>query len=252
MERCFRCGVSSDTAILYDAISEKEIIKVCEKCRINEGLPVIKKSHLPNEPEKRLTVRERLAYLSGFRPKDENRAKSKEAAAQDEKLKEIANKNYISELVKNDTSPNTSGESGMVRNFHWILMRERRAKHLTQGELAELISEPEAAIKMAEQGILPREHENLVKKIEDALKIKISNLPHGDVTKMKLETPAEKFEKMKESSESDIGEDEIDFREKEKRWTIGDLLRIKKRVKTKDIEDNIQDIINEDLKRANH
>ena len=71
----------------------------------------------------------------------------------------------------------TEGDSSLVRNFHWDMMRARRARHLTQEQLAEAIGESALAIKMAERGMLPREKERLVKKIENYLHIKIMNMP---------------------------------------------------------------------------
>lgn len=52
-------------------------------------------------------------------------------------------------------------------------MRERRAKKITQEQLAKEISESEAAIKMAEQGILPDDGYKLVKKLESFLGISL-------------------------------------------------------------------------------
>ena len=50
MNNCFKCGISDEKSMLYDAISDEGIIKVCRKCSFEENLPLIKKI---NEQEKR-------------------------------------------------------------------------------------------------------------------------------------------------------------------------------------------------------
>lgn len=256
METCFRCGVSSDKAILYDAISKDGIVKICGKCNIEENLPIIRKS-APNknsnsnpEQEKRLTVRERLSYMAGFKPQEEKTKgeepgkKTEEAKKQDEELKKIIAKKYEEELKSGGANIKIDalGNEGMKRNFHWIIMRARRARHLTQREFAESIGEPEIAIKLAEQGMLPREHESLVKKIQNTLNIQITEIPYDTYTKL----PPQEIQNPEEPIPENYNEDfELDSG-KEKRWTIGDLLRIKRRVRVKerDRKINISDALN--------
>ncbi len=60
---------------------------------------------------------------------------------------------------------------GMVDNFHWIIMRARRARKLTQKQFAEAIEESEEAIKMAEKGVLAKNDLVLVNKIENHLEL---------------------------------------------------------------------------------
>ena len=50
-------------------------------------------------------------------------------------------------------------------------MRVRRKKKMTQEELAGALAEPEAAIKMAEQGVIS--NPRLIEKLENYLKIKL-------------------------------------------------------------------------------
>lgn len=244
MERCYKCGVSSDMAVLYDAISEKEIVKICERCRMKESIPIIKKTRLPEEPEKRLTVRERLSYLSGFKPNEKSLGKevSEEAKRQNEELKKIIAKRYEDELSTSKIKVDTSGDSGMVRNFHWAIMRARRAKHLTQRGLADKINEPEIAIKLAEKGILPREKEFLIKKIQNALNIQITKIPYDTYTQLPEKRHSE--DEMNESELLEDGELKLDS-EKEKSWTIGDLLRFRKR-KPKEETVDISKVFDED------
>jgi len=253
MERCFKCGISSEKAALYDAISEKEIVKICEKCQARENLPVIKKAKTSAnwEPEKRMTVRERLSYMKGINPKEvekKTREEIERTKKQNEDLRKIIAKKYEEEMKVQGSSmqADVSGESGMIRNFHWAIMRTRRARHMTQRELADKIGEPEIAIKMAEQGILPREREFLVKKIQNALKIQITKIPYDTYAKLPPQESQNSDAKSPEESQNpeDYREELKLDSEKEKRWTIGDLLRIKKRVKVK--ERSISDALDDD------
>ena len=38
---CAKCGISSDRALLFDAIAGKGIVKICKKCSFDEHLPII-------------------------------------------------------------------------------------------------------------------------------------------------------------------------------------------------------------------
>lgn len=229
MDVCFRCG---STQSLYDAISNEGIVKVCERCLNRENLPVIKKVNLTEEgEEKRPTVKERLAYISGVKPEDRKSRKElfEKMKKQDEEIRKITEEKFREELKNTDLKPDISGDGGLVRNFHWIIMRARRARHLTQKQLADMIYEPEAAVRLAEKGMLPRERERIVKKLENVLKIKITNMP--EVPKIAPENAELQNQETPEEGVTGEEEDlELDS-EKERKWTIGELLGFKKRKK---------------------
>ena len=84
-------------------------------------------------------------------------------------LKDIVDKNYQKKIQKSSGKPRVK----LIDNFHWILMRSRRSRKLSQQQLAEAISESEIAIKMAEQGIMPADDFRLVNKLENFLSIRI-------------------------------------------------------------------------------
>jgi len=168
MARCFVCGVSDDKAELLEVISDKGIDKICENCLIRENLPVIRRNKSV-QPEVRENVYKRYSRVSGTASGTRTFDKSGNLMKQEESLRSLVDKNYMKNL------PGEKGEyPNLIENFHWILMRVRRAKHLTQKQLADAISEPEAAIKMAEQGILPANGERLIQKIERHLNINLS------------------------------------------------------------------------------
>ena len=103
----------------------------------------------------------------------------------------------------------------LVDNFHWVIMRTRRGKKITQEQFAKAILEPLAAVKMAEQGVLPEKDYILVRKIERFLGISI-------VKEEEMVIP-EVVEKTEMSSE------ELRFKANEaKNLTIADLKNMKK------------------------
>ncbi len=182
MEWCFKCGISGSKALLFDAISEKGIVKICKKCSMEEDIPIVNKpgqkikeekplaKSLPQDFSKKISdstkrMYERLSKLSGVRiEKKENKTKE-----QDSSLRNIANKNFESQIRREDADV-----SDLISNFNWVIMRTRRQKHLTREQLAEKINEPESAIKMAEQGTLPKNHDLLIKKVEDYFGVRLS------------------------------------------------------------------------------
>lgn len=168
---CSVCGVSREKARLLDAISSEGIIKICEACSKEEDMPILRRptTFQLKESEKELKIHDML--LSVRRQKKES---LEEPEKKDEKtntettLKEIADKNY--EIV---VSKEKKPRPNLVDNFHWIIMRTRRLKKLTQEQLAKEISESTAAIKMVEQGILPEDDYRLVNKLEGFLGINL-------------------------------------------------------------------------------
>ncbi len=153
------CGISKEKTRLLDAISPKGIVKVCEICAEMENMPVFRRptTFQLKESEKK----PRILYPLETEKKPEE-------AKIETTLKEIVDRKYERRI-----SQEKKLSSDLVDNFHWIVMRARRLKKLTQEQLAEEISESTAAIKMAEKGILPEDDYRLVNKLESFLGIKI-------------------------------------------------------------------------------
>jgi ribosome-binding protein aMBF1 (putative translation factor) len=99
-----------------------------------------------------------------------SKSEKPELKEQEEELKRIANKRYEEKIQKEKPAPKSRPD--LVENFHWVLMRVRRMKGLTQAQFAEKIGESEAAIKLAEQGIVPEGYE-LMDKFEKFFEIKL-------------------------------------------------------------------------------
>ena len=166
MEECFNCGASISRVRLFDAISDEGLIKICEKCSREEHIPIIRRptTFQLKEAERKQSFYER-ASSSLNKPFERETPEKKE---QEVTLREIVDRNYEQRIPKKG-----SPRPEMIDNFHWVVMRARRMKKLTQAQLAKQIAESEAAIKMAEQGILPEDDYRLVNKLENYLGIKI-------------------------------------------------------------------------------
>jgi ribosome-binding protein aMBF1 (putative translation factor) len=143
MAECFRCGTTGDKVRLFDAISEEGIVKVCEKCALDENLPIIK------------------------RPFD-SLSKSPQLRIQEIKLREIIDK-------KSNHNKREKDFPDLIDNFHWIIMRARRMKHMTQEQLGREVGESESTIKLAEKGILSSNYLEFINRIENVLNIRIFN-----------------------------------------------------------------------------
>jgi len=176
INECFNCGVSGRRVILFDAISGKGIINICKECASKESMPIVRKpSEIFIPPslygdlnDRRKTVYERVSRISGFDSRNKKSEKKEFSRKQETTLKDIIDKNFKAQI-----NEELKLRPDMVDNFHWIIMRARRLKHITSEQLAEAIAEPEAAIKMAEKGVLPEDSHNLVNKLENYLGIKL-------------------------------------------------------------------------------
>ncbi len=105
--------------------------------------------------------------------------RSVDVQKEDLNLKRIMSKN-----IEKTASAAKKPRPDLVDNFHWVIMRFRRQKKLTQEQFAKEISEPLADIIKAEQGILPEKDYILVRKIENFLGIRLIK----DAT-LKIENP---------------------------------------------------------------
>ncbi len=183
---CEICGVSGSRIRLLDAVSTQGVIKVCEKCSREEGMPLLKR---PTTFQLKEAEREQGTYVKGVREFSNIPKKNEEKEETEESLMELVNRNYESKH-EGEVKPRLDLED----NFHWIIMRTRRLKKLTQKDLAKELSESEAAIKMAEQGILPEDDYRLVNKLESFLGIRLRK---SDSPLTPMEQPARvvKFDK---------------------------------------------------------
>lgn len=204
MEECFKCQALETKAILFDAISSDGIVKICGKCSAKEDIPIIKDTIFP-KIEKQQTVYERLSRISGVNIEKKTSFKLREK----NELKNLVDVNYI-------FKENPELKKELIHNFHWVVLRGRRMKHLTQEQLAQEIHEPEIVIKKIEKGFVPEKFD-IIRKLEKSLEIRIrKNIESEDF-------PEEQKDKFDIKSFDDL--------------TIADLYEMKKKKETEVLED---------------
>ena len=227
MEECFNCGASISKVRLFDAISDEGLVKICEKCSQEEHIPIIRRptTFQLEEAERKQTFYEKATVSLNKSFEREVPEKQKQEVT----LREIVDRNY-EQRVSKEVGPRPE----MINNFHWVIMRARRMKKLTQAQLAKEIVESEAAIKMAEQGVLPEDDYKLVNKLENCLGIKIIRPEFA----IKINPP-----KISKELSFGMGEAKI--------LTIDDLRRLKEEKEAGDIRELVEieefDIIQEEV-----
>ncbi|MAG79256.1 hypothetical protein CMI40_02670 [Candidatus Pacearchaeota archaeon] len=171
MEVCYKCGISEEKAGLFDVILIEGVSKICRNCSSKEDIPIIKKPNVfkIKESQKKQTVYDRISKISGVSRKQDIPKQEKELLEKQETtLKDIIDRNFRANFKHEKKS-----KDDLIKNFHWIIMRARRARKLTQEQLAKAIGEPDLAIKMAEKGIISEDNYKIIKKIENYLRIRL-------------------------------------------------------------------------------
>jgi ribosome-binding protein aMBF1 (putative translation factor) len=220
---CSICGISGQIRNVSDALSSTGIIRVCDRCAKEEGLISLKRPKLIEEEPGRETMYQRMSRLAGVKPK-EQRMRPIETELQEKSLRTIIDKNYEEKMKRESLV--LKPRQDLVDNFHWIIMRIRRVKGLTQKQLADRIEESEAAVKMAEQGVVPEGYK-LLDKLERFLKVKL-------IRERKILPPTQKPQRG------------IVFdKEVLNALTIADLQRMKKE---REAENNVQKAVNSEEK----
>lgn len=172
---CFNCGISEEKVRLYDAISNRGIDKICKLCSFDLDVPVLNRpttEQIAASEGERISSRQRNynSFSGSSNPtKSSFSNKSELLKKQETTLKDLIDKNFKSKFV-----PKKNPRADLVENFHWLIMRARRSKKLTQSQLAKEISESDSTIKMIEQGVLPIDDSRLIGKLESFLGIRIN------------------------------------------------------------------------------
>jgi len=153
MEKCFRCNRTDEEVRLFDGFYGMENVKACERCSLIENMPIIKSPNSDNfNKNSHQTVRQRLSKMAGL---DFGIKKEKSIY---ETLKDLDSQ---PELEKPENI-----NFKMVDNFHWVVLRERRRKCLSQKQLAEAIHENDEVVKMIEKNVLPKGALQIINKLE--------------------------------------------------------------------------------------
>ena len=196
---CYRCGTSDRNVRFFDVIKREGIMKVCENCYKKEDSPVFRKptEFQLKEIERKPGIYERLSRMAGINPQ-ERRTERPLLINQDTNLRKLVDKNYV-ERVKKETTP----RADLIDNFRWIIMRARRSRKMTQKQFADEIEEPEAAIKMAEEGNLPNDGDKLLNKIQNCLRINLlRNNPLVLVSRPVFENPVKNSDSERKKPDS--------------------------------------------------
>ena len=177
MKECFKCGIGEDKVFLYKGISKEGIVYVCRKCLHGLDIPIMEKKNFPKDFDagKRESVRTRLLRMAGLKDDKFDRERELRKLVEDKKdttLNDLVEKNFKKNLPKTKEK-----NEELIDNFHWVIMRKRRALKMTQSELAKAIFEPVVAIESAEKGILPKDHLALIKKFENFLEVSLFKAP---------------------------------------------------------------------------
>jgi len=172
---CSKCGVSGENTKLFEVISDEGIIKVCQRCLFHEGTPVIQK---PTESQfksvlKKESVYKRLSNAAGLDPEQHRMNLQRIQMENTNKKHDTTLRDLVDRKFDGFVKTPVKKRDDLINNFHWIIMRARRAKKLTVPQLAKEMNEPERVIKMAEQGVLPEGDYVLVEKFEKILGISI-------------------------------------------------------------------------------
>lgn len=129
------------------------------------------------------------------------------------------NEKELKRLVEGNFSRNYKDnvyvKDALIDNFQWIVMRARRLKHISQGQLANAIDEPEVVVKFLEEGKI--RDMKVIEKVENYLGITLRKNSRKEVKEYgTLEPPAKSLNQ------------EIDFKST-KNLTISQLQELKKR-----------------------
>ena len=168
MVECFFC--ENDDAV-FGAVANGEIVNICQECSLKENIPIVKRptSFQLIEAERRYPTFKERAEQRRKKIETEN-SKRWNIDKQKVNLRDIINKNY-----KPTISAKENPDLGLIDNFHWIIMRARRKRHLTHKQVAEAIQESEATVEMLEKGQLPQDYPKLINKIEHFFGINITD-----------------------------------------------------------------------------
>lgn len=173
MAECYRCGVPEEREKLFDAVSNKGVVKVCRRCANEDDHPLVQPVDL-NKPEKVKSVYERLSAMANLDPV-KHRVAVTELEREEEMKRQRGSSGGIRRppIVPQTAYKKPEPRKDLIPNYHWTIMRARRAKKLSQKQLAENIGESEVLIKAAEEGMLMDNTDMFLRKLESYFGIKL-------------------------------------------------------------------------------
>jgi ribosome-binding protein aMBF1 (putative translation factor) len=178
MVECVRCGAEFSSEQLFDVIYEKELAKICESCAYEAGVPIIRKptTFQLKVAETPSTVYERLSRMAKLNPIEHKEKFSTPGAGRimlPLKKPEPTLREIVDKKLGFKPGPSERTRDDLVDNFHWVIMRARRAKKLSQEQVGKEIAESRSAIETLERGDIPPESDRVINKLESFLRIKL-------------------------------------------------------------------------------
>lgn len=134
-----------------EVIEDGKIVSVPESYALAENLPILKKA--PS-----LEIKERVAEISERKKREVDMENRKKMLDNFSRPLDWKSNNIINDLVE---------------NFHWLIIKERKARRLTRKQLALMINETEDVIKTIEYGRLPSNDFIIINKLQNALGIRL-------------------------------------------------------------------------------
>lgn len=170
---CEHCGVSGEKEKLYDVIHEDKLVRMCRRCADFENVLVVRESVAKNEipRERTQTVYERMVKMSGVQ-RDLSNVKKLTYSDVAVTKKEPMMRDIVERNLKKDPQQNVIKREDLINNYHWVIMRARRARKISQEQLAKEIGENLSVMINIEKGI-PPSNNIVINKLEEALKVKL-------------------------------------------------------------------------------
>lgn len=176
MAICSSCGSEEGRVKLFDVISSSGIVKLCSGCLSGDAVPLkVPTEKQINSINKSGTLYQRLSREAGINPEEHKKSFFGNKSQEDLRKQEVNLRLLLdrSNDAQGKTEVLPQRRDDLIENFHWVIMRARRAKKFTITQVAKEIGETEASIKLAEQGVLPEGDYRIVSKLETVLGINI-------------------------------------------------------------------------------
>ena len=200
-----RCGKTEEEIRLFDGIYVAEPVKICEKCSLMAGIPIIKRPdpvQIKNS-EKPAGVRERLMRMNHLNTDNHSERTISEEIKRLEQMPQLQRPEHI--------------RMSLVDNFHWIIKTERRRRGYMLKQLADAIGESPNALESLEKGMVPEKSVELVRKLEKFFNMRLFKRQPEEVIQSEtvvLRTPdwvkrAQEKEKYEKKMQVEEGEDMV-------------------------------------------
>jgi ribosome-binding protein aMBF1 (putative translation factor) len=198
---CFKCGKSEQEVRLFDAVIDTGVVKMCEQCAEDDGIPVIRRPSTAQlkESEKPYTVQQRLRRMAGLNKEEQDKISEIAKRVTNVTLDDLRRRKLEKEQAEKDKQERKQPIQ-LIDNYNWHITMARKKRRMTRKELARELGESETAIRMIEEKQLPEDAILLIKKLEQFF---------GKRFREGVENRAELIESEETSPELEISEAEL-------------------------------------------